>query len=325
MSVSASYLREHTVQQLLSGKKDVIPLVDVAATASVEEALDLLLANDILTLPVYSTQNVPDNEERQYVGFVSAYDLLTFLVLCSKDAATKVSPSTNGEQSVSQLNRALQEPVASVVSLTNAGHTVPRVSLDDSVYSLLETTTHLDQHRALVLTPNAGTAAPAAGTAPCIVTQTDLARFLTQNFDMLGSLLDTTIEEVVSHLPEPHTLVSIPTHTTAWDAFKTLNASGADALAILGVDGDIVAECSATELRGLCPSRLEELRRPVLVYLRERAGGELPSPFTCRKAYTLSQCLAGMVRFGARRVWLVDDDGAPQLAVTLNNLLRMFL
>jgi CBS domain-containing protein len=76
---SIPHLQRHTVRELLDNKKDPIPLVDISNDAPVEEALDLLLAGDILTLPVYMTGT--ESTKKQYIGLISAYDLLHFLTL----------------------------------------------------------------------------------------------------------------------------------------------------------------------------------------------------------------------------------------------------
>jgi len=79
-------LRENTIANLLTEKKNVIPLVDIAANAPMEDALDLLLANDILTLPVYKPPTGASIKAgvplaKEYIGFVGAYDLFALLAL----------------------------------------------------------------------------------------------------------------------------------------------------------------------------------------------------------------------------------------------------
>lgn len=312
MPPSAPHLQRHTVRELLSAKKDPIPLVDIANVAPVEEALDLLLAGDILTLPVYAAGT--ESAEKQYIGFVSAYDLLTFLTLHASS-----TPTSSTEPQTLQLSQALRAPIQDVLDQASISSGVPYVSLDESVHTLMAEMSHLNQQRALILAPN-------TNKAPEVVSETDLARFLTQHFDILGSQLDATIEELIARQPALfQTPATIPLHTTAWAAFQKLNKTGINALAVVDRYGEIVAECSATELRGLNLKRLEELNHPILVYLRDRAGGEIPEPFTCRRTFTLSQCLAGMVRFDVHRAWILDEDNAPLYELTLSNILRLFL
>lgn len=51
-------------------------LIDLPVTATIEEALDLLLANDIRSVPIY--QYTVDNK-KEYIKIVSALDLLRLL------------------------------------------------------------------------------------------------------------------------------------------------------------------------------------------------------------------------------------------------------
>jgi hypothetical protein len=175
---------------------------------------------------------------------------------------------------------------------------------------------HFHQQRALIN----------SDPTPNIISEIDLARFLTQHFDLFSSQLDITIEELLTHQPTLfQTPTTIPLHKTAWDAFQKLNEAHVDALAIVDRYGEIITECTAADLSGLNPKRLEELHRPILVYLRSRTGGKLPIPFTCRKSFTLSQCLAGIVRFNVHHVWILDDEDIPIYELTLRNILSLFL
>jgi hypothetical protein len=166
-----------------------------------------------------------------------------------------------------------------------------------------------------------------------LVTQTDIGHFLTQHFHQLGDVLDLSVMQVANRRPIPHLPVTVQVDTTAGAVFRRLSNllaseraahEGGGAIAVLDDLGGVVAECSAAELRGLNPSRIGELRRPILVYLRERAGGRLPRPFICWPSYTLTQCLAGMVRLGVRRAWLVNEAGVLKRVVTLTDILRLF-
>ena len=78
----AALLEGTTVHELLGRKKNAIPLVAIAATATVEDAFDRLLAKDVTSLPVYAssvTGSTTASQPASYIGFVSAYDLLVFL------------------------------------------------------------------------------------------------------------------------------------------------------------------------------------------------------------------------------------------------------
>lgn len=51
-------------------------LVDLPSSSTIEEAFDLLLAHDILSIPIYRTDK---NGQKEYMAIVSALDLLKLL------------------------------------------------------------------------------------------------------------------------------------------------------------------------------------------------------------------------------------------------------
>jgi hypothetical protein len=74
-----SFISSNTVGDVLNKVKPESnnrPLYDLPVSASVEEAFDLLLAQDILAVPIYQQQ---DNEGKKYLAIVSAFDLLKLL------------------------------------------------------------------------------------------------------------------------------------------------------------------------------------------------------------------------------------------------------
>ncbi|RKP22913.1 hypothetical protein SYNPS1DRAFT_25154 [Syncephalis pseudoplumigaleata] len=335
-SISSDFrelLKTTSVHQLLLDKKNAIPLVALPATASIEDVLDRLLAEDVLSVPIYTSTTSDDNDTR-YIGLVSAYDLLVYLsndLDFDEDVMAWIEDGSHGS-AADRLARDLQQPVLRVVEQLDLASKVVTVAPDDSVQTLLALLTRHGQHHAIVQASRTSTSA-ASYPLPCMISQTDLGRFLTQHFHQLGRILDWSVEETASHRPSPHRPVTVPVNTTAGAVFRQLSMllasdaapnEGGGALAVVDDMGSMVAECSAAELRGLNPARMDTLRRPILVYLRERAGGQLPRPYICWPNYTLTQCLAGMVRLGVRRAWLVDDAGVPRRVVTLSDVLRLF-
>ncbi|KAI9591265.1 hypothetical protein BDF19DRAFT_426449 [Syncephalis fuscata] len=331
----AALLEDTPVHQLLLEKKNAIPLVAVPATTSIEDVFDCLLGQDVTSVPIYTTQDNSTNIS--YIGFISAYDLLVYLsddLDLGEEAVDWIGNAPN-DTTASRLTSALQQPVLSVVNRLGLGAKVLTISPSDSVQTLLKLLTQHGQHHAIVqLDTDANQKHTASYPLPCVITQTDLGRFLAQNFHQLGNVLDLSVKQAAERRPIPHLPVTVQVNTTAGAVFRRLSDllasnrapnEGGGAIAVVDDLGGVVAECSAAELRGLNPNRISELRRPILVYLRERAGGMLPRPFICWPNFTLTQCLAGMVRLGVRRAWLVNDSGVLKRVVTLSDILRLFV
>lgn len=157
------------------------------------------------------------------------------------------------------------------------------------------------------------------------------------------------------------TPVSITIQSQAWDALQKMSTSHATCVAIVGKphslcavckdvksplpffarctdtsnrhtilfagldsDGALVAEMSAADLRGINPNRIQDLHRPVLVYLKT-CQGSLKRPLSCRVKFSLGQLMSGVVRNHAHRSWLVDEEDRPVGCITLSDILAVFL
>lgn len=157
------------------------------------------------------------------------------------------------------------------------------------------------------------------------------------------------------------TPVSITIQSQAWDALQKMSTSHATCVAIVGKmttlmscifmhaeakttpfflcdvlndyycllseldsDGALVAEMSAADLRGINPNRIEDLHRPVLVYLKT-CQGSLKKPLSCRARFSLGQLMSGVVLNHGHRSWLVDDEHRPVGCITLSDILAVFL
>lgn len=87
----ARFVRSKSVGDVIQKvKPDYQELLDLPVSATMEEAFDLLLAEDILSIPIY------DNE-KNYVAIVSALDLLQLLSakVCAMIVRKKIKLVTN--------------------------------------------------------------------------------------------------------------------------------------------------------------------------------------------------------------------------------------
>jgi CBS domain containing-hemolysin-like protein len=67
-----AFIASKTVGDLVKELKPRSDLVDVPSSETLETVFDILLANDILSVPVYKE----DSKPKEYLGFVSVLDLV---------------------------------------------------------------------------------------------------------------------------------------------------------------------------------------------------------------------------------------------------------
>ncbi|RUS13688.1 hypothetical protein BC937DRAFT_94931 [Endogone sp. FLAS-F59071] len=78
MNTHDKFVASHTVGSLLTEFKQQLPeLIDISAESTVEEAFDILLANDITSVPVYRIQD----DTKEYITIVNTLDLLRFTII----------------------------------------------------------------------------------------------------------------------------------------------------------------------------------------------------------------------------------------------------
>ncbi|ORX54110.1 hypothetical protein DM01DRAFT_1383482 [Hesseltinella vesiculosa] len=277
-------------------------LVDLPITASVEQAFDVLLAEEILSLPVYRL----DNNVKTYLTIISVLDLLKLYSRHKMDAL----PSDFFQHQ-------LQEAMGN----TDESSHLVTVSRSDGLKQVLSLFTEHGAHRVLVQPEN-------EGDAPVLLSQMDLVRYFQAHNHHLGPILDATVPSLVvngQRLHKPQSMESITFKTKATDAFDQLARHPTiNAVPIVDDDEVLVGDLSPEDLRGLNKERLQQLDRPVLMFLRD-SHGELYPPFTCHARFTLSQLMASIVLRNAHRLWWVDVEGHVQGIITLTDVLGAFI
>jgi CBS-domain-containing membrane protein len=177
---------------------------------------------------------------------------------------------------------------------------------------------------------------------PVLLSQMDIVRYLQAHNHHLGSILDVTVPDLVARscarrekrlgeaarrMEQEHHH-QVPTVTFKTTAMKTFEQIAHDpsisALPIVDDEDCLVADIGPQDLRGLNKARLQELTKPVLMFLKSKHG-DLIAPFTCHERFTLSQIMAAFVLRKAYRLWWVDQDGHIQGVITMTDVLGSFL
>ncbi|KAF9192204.1 hypothetical protein BGZ50_008722 [Haplosporangium sp. Z 11] len=342
-SQHAKFLATQTVANVLENKKEEHPLIDIHVTATVEKVFEALLENGksifdvhILSVPVYRNFN----NVKDYVAIIDTYDLLSAMEERGFAVESGTVPDTEF----------LNMPVAILVGMTKSSSKLWTCQPSLPLTKLIELFTKHRVHRILVLedipvrtdyvdNPDGSVEEePRQQPKGRLVSQSDVVRYLLEHNHELGPILDTTAEHVAGQALQyadeyldpasadhlKRTPASISIQSQAWSAFQTMSTTHASCVAIVDSDGGLVAEMSAADLRGVNPSRIQDLTRPVLVYLKTCQGG-LKKPLSCRAKFSLGQLLSGIVRSHGHRSWLVDDNNCPYGCITLSDILSVFL
>ncbi|KAI8577782.1 hypothetical protein K450DRAFT_301602 [Umbelopsis ramanniana AG] len=291
-----TFISRKTVDDLLRELKPQSDLVDVASSETLEIVFDTLLANDILSVPVYKENSQP----KEYIGFVSALNLLRLIVNNTNLENLKTHPDI------------LQQPV-SVAFEENIEQAEISVKSTDPLSSILNRLSRDRFHRVLVTSDHR---------EPIVVSQRDLLRYFHSHNHELGKVLDVSASNVTMVALGDKTVQSINFRHTAWDAFTRIaSLNPFSAIAVLDDDEGLVAEISAGDLRGLNRRRIPDLSSPIITFLKGTHGDDGILPLICHKRFTLQQVMAALVLGQGHRIWLCNPDDTVEGVVTLTDVL----
>ncbi|KAI8366694.1 uncharacterized protein BYT42DRAFT_549776 [Radiomyces spectabilis] len=303
-SAHHSFISTKTVANVLSTIKQhpYRPLIDLPVRATIEETLDLLLAEDIISVPVYRC----DNNKKHYITIVSALDLLKWL-------------SNHTDLETLQSTRDIMlSPLSEAIGMTDESSRLVTIRPTDSLESVIALLSN-NSHRVLVQGEN----------TPVLLSQMDIVKYLHSHNHQLGAaILDLTVptivEKALARRHHDQSVISINFKTTALDAFVEMAHRQIGALPIVDDTDTLVADISPKDLRGLNRNRFDTLAKPVIIYLKT-SHGELCPPFTCHERFTLSQIMAAFVLRKAQRIWWCNQDGRLNGVITLSDFLGTFI
>jgi CBS domain-containing protein len=161
-----------------------------------------------------------------------------------------------------------------------------------------------------------------------LFTQSDIIRFLASNPYWLNLFPNShkKLSELNLFNNSHEKVVSVEQNTSAYLAFKKIAESNTSGIAVIDNDGRIVANLSASNIRGISRRNFQLLRRPLFEFLqRDRRRGWWTMPVTLKESDTLEKAI---LQFGSTKVHqmhVCDIDGKPKYVVNLTDMVRVFL
>jgi len=164
-----------------------------------------------------------------------------------------------------------------------------------------------------------------------VVSQTDLVRFLVRHATDLGDLCALPLDAVGLAMKR---VVTLPASTTALQAFAAMAAAGVSAAGITSaVGGPLVANLSASDLRGITASGWGLLALPVTDFIMQQnskaapdahgSGAAISPLHSVRPSSTLGDALAKFDARGVHHLWVLDDDHKPLGIITPTDVLKV--
>jgi len=270
-------------------------------TDTLETVLGKLLVHDILSVPVL------DANTHQVKGMVSIFDLLIYIAW---------SPyfETGSKNVVSTSLNNLDRPISRVLGLTMESRDLFIVEPEMSLISLIKPFS-AGLHRVLVPQKDDD-----GKKAYRVLSQSDVVAYLYKHRIEVKDIITKKLSEL-KIAPKP--VKTISTSTSALDGFKNMTTDKVSALAVVDENGKLVANLSASDLRGITSRRLKDALKPVLEFIQS-SRGFVRDPVTISLDDTLETAMHRVVNEGLHRLWIVDAQGKPVGCVSLSDLICTF-
>eukprot|EP00164_Ancoracysta_twista_P011528 GFYU01017784.1.p1 GENE.GFYU01017784.1~~GFYU01017784.1.p1 ORF type:complete len:285 (-),score=59.93 GFYU01017784.1:46-900(-) len=275
-----AYLIEHIAN--LQG-----PPVSVFTRDNVATCLEVLRETGFLSLLIV-------DETQKPIGLIDTVDLVAFLA--------KIIPETSQEAVAGACERFLTQNVGELADLSGRNPPVPAPASTPLSQALLMLQTGI--HR-IPVTDEGG--------EQCIgvLSQTDVIKYYAGNPGDLGGLVERTISSLGIGSP----CKGLDAGTALVDAFRILANEGLSGVPLMNGEA-MVANLSASDVKGLSPDNWQLLLGPAMDYLPEHSR----APLCVAPSATFGEILMLLTQVGIHRIY-VTDGVTPSHVITLTDII----
>jgi CBS domain-containing protein len=160
-----------------------------------------------------------------------------------------------------------------------------------------------------------------------VFSQTDILRFLGENpyWMNISAKSHKTLKELLNN-QYFEKVVTIEQTVPAYLGFRKISESDTSGVAVIDGDGRIVANLSASNIRGISRRNFHLMNRPLFEFLqRDRRRGWWTMPITIRENDTLEKAVLQFCASRVHQMYVVDDNGKPTAVITPTDLITHFV
>jgi len=287
-------------------------IVMINGDATVDEALGSLSENNILSAPVIDDDN-------NFLGLVDVLDILAF----SLETYTRTALPVRTEENTSQNWRNWRDETTatSVFSTTSVRNilnkskvnVVRTVNEHTTLYQLIQLLFRNSVHRAIVVNNQ--------NEFGGLISQSDVIALVSAKMELLGSLGKKTVGELNLGTKS---VITMSVHSQMIHAYWNMAFHKVSAVAIIDSSGKLVANLSASDIRGIKQGNYPALLANISEYFSFKKKGMLKAPITCSLGTSLETLLLLISMFRVHRVWIVNDKSEPIGVISLTDVMILF-
>eukprot|EP01124_Arcella_intermedia_P030816 TRINITY_DN6820_c0_g1_i1.p1 TRINITY_DN6820_c0_g1~~TRINITY_DN6820_c0_g1_i1.p1 ORF type:complete len:519 (+),score=68.02 TRINITY_DN6820_c0_g1_i1:32-1588(+) len=284
-------------------------LVLVGKKQPLERALSRINTHNILSLPVVDE----DSPNGAVIGLLDVLDIIS-------------SVSENIESSNTQRPRRnmLFTSIADVMN-KEGRHPTYLTSTSTSLKDVIHQFANTGIQRVMVVERNITEGVVEQNkpedTVVGLLTQSDLIRFIAENFMWMKRepVFSKTLRELNIGQREP---ITVDCSTPAYKVFLEIHKKCREGVAMVDNNGKLVANVSASNIKGMTRRNYQLLFRPIIQYLsRDRKRGWWQLPICTTLDTPLSTVVLQFVASKVHRMYIVDNDDKPVGEVSLTDVM----
>jgi CBS domain-containing protein len=284
-------------------------IIEINGSVTVSEALKVLAENNILSVPVW------DKNDGDYLGFLDVLDIVNYVVNMYT-VGTSVK-EVQWEKYCTDLEllqhrgiRFGMKPIKEIINASRKDEFIP-VYGHGTVYQLIEGVFYKGIHRAPIMDE--------LNKVRNCVTQSDVMEFIGKHMEVINPKLGgMTVGQLQLGTKD---IITMSANSLAIHAFWEIYANRVSAVAVVNSSGSLVANLSASDIRGLQQQHFSSLLLPVTQYLIVNKG-KPQAPLTCTKDTDFSTILMKMVLFRIHRVWIVNEKEQPVGVISQTDIMK---
>jgi len=294
--------------ELIFDKKNI---VEVDEDATVEQVLEIMNQNNIISVPIYQDKK----GKKVYTGIVNNFDIVAYLGFAAY---------FSGGESITESDLKILEyesvPIKEIQGFSEEGQTLWIFDPTALLMDVAKIFTNPDKrvHRVLVSQRDREFAFR-------MLTQTDVVRWIVKNCNSFP-VLQKRLSDLGLANPAGGLVFKVPENLQTIKALNQIVKNKVHAVAVIDETGKIVSTLSESDVRPLNNSNLNKILMPTTDFLKEFHNGRLTHPVTCGPGDSLLDVAISAVGAKIHRVWVVDSAERPIGVVTLSDIIaRVFL
>lgn len=161
-----------------------------------------------------------------------------------------------------------------------------------------------------------------------IFSQADITRFLSCNPYWLKLFPNSkkSLRELNILDNANQQVLSVNQNSLTREAFKKMIDNNTSGICVVDDQGRLVANLSASNVRGLSRRNFQLLNKPIFEFLqRDRRRGWWTMPICLSEDETLDKCVLQFYSTGVHQMYICDAQGKPQYVVDLTDVIKQFV